>query len=236
MFVVIVGCSATGYHLAKLLMVAQHEVVVLEKSQARCQLMWDELGSVVMQGDGTDQVDLRRAGLTRADTVVAVTDRDATNLVICQMAKLSFSVQRTVAIIRDPRNQTIFRVLGVDSVVNVGDLVLDTLERTVVGSSFNHLAYLGVPNTMLVSITIPEDATIVGRKLAEVYIREEPSDNGSEEEEEDFFQGSFVTVVVRGDLAMEPSSELVLEANDEIYAVTTFAEESHLYQKLTGIW
>jgi len=236
MFVVIVGCSATGYHLAKLLLVAQHEVVVLEKSQARCQLMWDELGSVVMQGDGTDQVDLRRAGLTRADTVVAVTDSDATNLVICQMAKHSFSVQRTVAIIRDPRNQTIFRVLGVDSVVNVGDLVLDTLERTVVESSFNHLAYLRVPNTVLVSITIPEDATIVGRKLAEVYIQEEPSENGSDEEEEDPIQGSFVTVVVRGGAAMEPSHELVLEANDEIYAVTTSGEESHLYQKLTGIW
>lgn len=236
MFVVIVGCSARGYNLAKLLLAAQHEVVVLEKSLARCQLMWDELGSVVMQGDGTDLVDLRRAGITRADTLVAVTDRDATNLVICQMAKHAFAVQRTVATISDPKNQTIFRVLGVDSVVNVGDLVLDTLERTVVESSFNHLAYLRVPNTVLVSITIPEDATIVGRKLSEVYIREEPGENGSDEEEEGSFQGSFVTVVVRGGAAMEPSNDLVLEANDEVYAVTTSAEESHLYQKLSGIW
>lgn len=236
MFVVIVGCSAKGYHLAKLLLVAQHEVVVLEKSLSRCHLMWDELGSVVMQGDGTDLVDLRRAGITRADTLVAVTDRDETNLVICQMAKHAFSVQRTVATIGDPRNQTIFRVLGVDSVVNVGDLVLDTLERTVVESSFNHLAYLRGPNTVLVSITIPEDATIVGRKLADVYKREEPSENGNDAEEELSFKGSFITVVVRDDAAMPPSEDLVFEANDEVYAVTTSTEESHLYQKLTGIW
>ncbi|MCY4367336.1 MAG: NAD-binding protein [Chloroflexi bacterium] len=236
MFVVIVGCSAKGYHLAKLLLVAQHEVVVLEKNLARCQLMWDELGSVVLQGDGTDLVDLRRAGVTRADILVAVTNRDATNLVICQMAKQAFSVQRTVATIGDPRNQTIFRVLGVDSVVNVGDLVLDTLERTVVESSFNHLAYLRGPNTVLVSIAIPEDATIIGKKLSDVYIPEEPGENGSDDEEEGPLKGSFVTVVVRGDTAMQPSDDLVLEANDEVYAVTTSTEEAHLYQKLTGTW
>ena len=56
MFVVIVGCNSTGYHLAKLLLVAQHEVVVLENSLARCQRLWDELGSVVIHGDGTDLV------------------------------------------------------------------------------------------------------------------------------------------------------------------------------------
>ena len=145
MFVIIVGCSATGYHLAKLLMVAQHEVVVLEKSLARCQLLWDEMGSIVIHGDGTDLLDLRRAGITRADTVVAVTGKDETNLVVCQMAKHAFSVGRTVATIKDTKNQTVFRILGVDSVINSGDLVLDTLERTIVESSFNHLSTIRDP-------------------------------------------------------------------------------------------
>ncbi len=236
MFVVIVGCSATGYHLAKSLLVAQHEVVVLEKDLARCQLLWDELGSVVMQGDGTDLVDLRRAGITRADTVVAVTERDETNLVICQMAKHAYSVERTVATIKDTRNQTVFRVLGVDSVVNVGNLVLDALERTAVESSFNYVANLRTPNTFMVSLVIPEDAAAVGKNLAEIFEPPKDSQNGHEEEDEKNLRGSVVCLVWRGDQAVTPTPNTVIQAHDEIFAVTTTEEESTLYQRLTGIW
>lgn len=219
MFVIIVGCSATGYHLAKLLLVEQHEVIVLEKSSARAQRMYDEMGSVVMQGDGTDLEDLRRAGITRADTLVAVTDKDETNLVVCQLGKHAFSVDRTVATVKDPKNQTIFRVLGVDSVVNVGGLVLDTLERTIVESRFNHLANLREPNSFLVSITIPDDAGIVDKSLADL---------GS-------FQRSFIAVVVRDSQPLRPSEDLVFKANDEVFAVTISDEETELFETLTGV-
>ena len=219
MFVIIVGCSAAGYHLSKLLMVEQHEVVVVEKSITRCQLMWEELGSVIIQGDGTDLVDLRRAGIARADTVVAVTERDETNLVICQMAKHAFSVERTVATIRDPQNQPIFRLLGVDAVINIGDLVLGSLERSIVGGSFNHLANIREPNTFLVSMTIPDDADIVGKQLSDI----EPLDH------------SFISVVVREDRPMPALQDLILRANDEVYAVTVSDEEATLYERLTGV-
>lgn len=236
MFVIIVGCSATGYHLAKLLMVAQHEVVVLEKSLARCQLLWDELGSIVIHGDGTDLLDLRRAGITRADTVVAVTGKDETNLVVCQMAKHAFSVDRTVAIIKDTKNQTVFRILGVDSVINSGDLVLDTLERTIVESSFNHLSTIRDPNTFLVSLTIPDDASSVGKTLAELGMVKQLNENGQTRDDSNPFPESFPCVVVRGGKPMAPAADMVLEAGDELFAVTTSEEESDFYEKLTGIW
>jgi trk system potassium uptake protein TrkA len=236
MFVIIAGCSATGYHLAKLLMVAQHEVVVLEKSLSRCQLLWDELGSIVMHGDGTDLVDLRRAGITRADTVVAVTGKDETNLVICQMAKHAFSVARTVATIKDAKNHTVFRILGVDSVVNSGHLVLDILERNVVESRFNHLSTLHAPNTFLVSLTIPNSASAVGMSLAKLEIAGQLPENEQERGENGSFPGSFPCVVVRDGRPMAPVAELVLEAHDELFAVTTSEEEIDFYEKLTGIW
>ena len=219
MFIIIVGCSPAGYQLCKVLMVEGHEVMVLEKNQTRCQLVWDEMGSVVMQGDGADLVDLKRAGAARADTVVAVTGRDETNLVVCQLAKHVFSVARTVATIKDPKNQPIFRVLGVNSVVNAGDLVLGSLERTIVGSGFNHLANLREPNSVLVSLTVPEDAAVVGKPLKEF----EPPEH------------TFISIVLRGNRALAPREELVLEANDEIYAVTVSDKEQELYDRLTGV-
>ena len=52
MFVVIVGCSESGYHLSKALLAGGHEVVVVEKNPARYQLLFEELGSVVGREDG----------------------------------------------------------------------------------------------------------------------------------------------------------------------------------------
>ena len=235
MFVIIVGCSPTGYQLAKLLLVEQHEVVVLEKSLPRCQLIWEEMGSVVVQGDGTDLVDLRRAGVTRADTVVAVTDRDETNLVVCQLAKHAFSVERTVTTIKDPKYQPIFRLLGVNAVVDIRDLVLDNLERSIVGSSYNHLAHLRSPNALLVSLTIPRDAAVVGRKLSDTKLLPRNEENGEEKADPSPLARSFISVVLRGNESLQASGDLVLAADDEVIAVTSADEEAELYEILTGV-
>ena len=168
--------------------------------------------------------------------MVAVTDKDETNLVICQMAKHAFSVDRTVATIKDTKNHTVFRILGVDSVVNSGDLVLDILERTIVESSFNHLSTLGDPNTFLVSLTIPDDASAAGKTLGELKIIRVDRNSAPGSEEQNPLSQSFPCVVVRGGKPLAPIAEMVLEARDELFAVTTSEEESNLYDILTGIW
>lgn len=222
MFTVIVGCSATGYHLAKRLLVEGDEVVVLEKSLPRCQMMWEEMGSVIIQGDGSDPVDLRRAGAARADTVVAVTGRDETNLVVCQIARHIFSVSKTVAAIKDHRNHAIFRVLGVDAVVNVSDLILNSLELSIVGSKFNRLTTLRDPGKSLVSVIVPPDSQAVGRRILQLV------DKGK-------FKESSVSLVLRGNSALQPTEELELEADDEVIAIASADEEQNLYEILTGV-
>ena len=84
MFIVIVGCSASGYHLSKALIAGGHEVVVIEQSLERFDLLRDELGTVALLGDGTEELTLKRAGIARADVVVSLTGVDAINLVISQ--------------------------------------------------------------------------------------------------------------------------------------------------------
>ena len=78
MYILVIGCSEVGYHLTKALLASGHEVVVVEKSRARCDLLTEELGSVALQGDGTDQITLKQAGANRADVVIATTDRPMT--------------------------------------------------------------------------------------------------------------------------------------------------------------
>jgi trk system potassium uptake protein TrkA len=219
MYVVIVGCSESGYHLSKALIAGAHEVVVVEKNVARFQLLNEELGSVALLGDGTDQATLKRAGVARADVVVSLTGEDATNLVISQMTKHIFHVPRTMALIKDPKNEPIFHEVGVDVVVNSTHLVLASLEEGVPGRPLVHLMNLRVPGMELVSVTIPEDSNIIGKRLSEIELP----------------PNSFISLMVKKSGATLPTGRSVVEPEDELVAVTPAGDEQILYDILTGV-
>lgn len=219
MYIVIVGCSESGFHLSKMLLASGHEVVVIDKDRERCQLLSDDSGVVTVQGDGATERTLSQAGITRADIVIATTDRDETNLVICQLSKGIFGVPRTMALIKDPKNEPIFHVVGVDVVVNAIHLILSSFEEGIPGRPLIHLMNLRVPETELISVSLPEDAAVVGKRLGEVELPPH----------------SFVSLVVKKGGAQMPTDGLVLEADDELVAVTRTGHEQVLYETLTGV-
>ena len=51
---------------------------------------------------------LERAGVERADLVVAVTGDDEDNLIVCQVARDKYGVPKVIARVNDPRNQPHF--------------------------------------------------------------------------------------------------------------------------------
>ena len=219
MYVVIVGCSESGYHLSKALIAGGHEVVVVEKSIERFQLLKHELGTVALLGDGTDELTLKRAGIARADVVVSLTGVDATNLVITQMTKHIFQVPRTMALIKDPKNEPIFHEVGIDVVVNSTHLALESMEECVPGRPLVHLMNLRVPGMELVSVSIPEDSNIIGKRLSEIELP----------------PNSFITLIVKKTGATLPTGRSVVEAEDELVAVTPEGDEQILYDILTGV-
>ena len=219
MYVVIVGCSSVGYHLTKVLLTAGHEVTVVERNHPRCQLLWDELGSVVIEGDGTDERVLKSAGTARADIFVGAAEPDEINLVACQIAKHVFQVPHTMSVIQDTKNEPLFEVLGIDVVVNATHLMVTALEEGVPGRPLLHLMNPKTPDLELVSVSIPADSSIVGKRLDEVELPPH----------------SFISLVVKKDRAILPSDDMILESEDEVVAVTMTGEEHTLYEILTGV-
>ena len=219
MYVVIVGCSESGYHLSKALIASGHEVVVVEKNPGRFQLLNEEMGSVALFGDGTDESTLKRAGIARADVVVSLTGIDATNLIISQMTKHIFRVPRTMALIKDPKNEPIFHEVGVDVVVNSTHLVLASLEEGVPGRPLVHLMNLRVPGMELVSVSIPADSNIIGKRLNEIELP----------------PNSFISLMIKRTGATLPTGRSVVEPDDELVVVTPAGDEQILYDILTGV-
>jgi len=171
-FVIVVGGGKVGYYLTKELIEAGHEVVLLEKTRARAVQISDEIGSVVLARDGSEGSSLAEAGANRADIVAAVTGDDEDNLVICQMAKHHFSVKRTIARVNNPKNELLFRHLGVDEIISPTRMILGAIEQDIPVHELLHLADLGSGDLELIEALLTDESPAIGRTTGELSMPE----------------------------------------------------------------
>ena len=140
-----------------------HEVALMEKDRARAQQITDEIGSIVIAHDGCEGKYLNEAGANRADIVAAVTGDDEDNLVICQMAKHHFDVPRTIARVNNPKNEELFRHLGVDEIISPTRMVLGSIEQDIPVHELLHLAALGVGELEIIEAHLQPGSPAIGK-------------------------------------------------------------------------
>ena len=210
MHVVIVGSTTIGTTLAKWLVSAAHEVVVVEKDLPKCTALDDDLGSVSMVGDGTDEAVLAKAGANRAEVVVAATSRDDVNLAVCQVAKQRFDAPRTVCLVTNPGRSELFRLLGVDVVIDITELALGRIQEQFAPQGLVELLPVaGHEGKTLVSVKIPAEAKSDGRLLKDITLPE----------------GTIIPLVItRNGGTSIPSDETTIRGGDEVIALTTSQE------------
>ena len=221
MYVIVVGGGKVGFYLAKELLDEGHEVLVIEKDEhgPRSAMIAEELGDVVLRGDGCEATTLESAGTARADMLIAVTGDDEDNLVACQVAKTRFGVSRTVARINNPKNETIFRTLGIDVTVSATDAILHQIEQELPTHRLVPLVHLrGNADLEMVEIKIPPGARAIGQRATKVLLP----------------QGAMIALVVDAEGTPRLPGDSVLHAEDEVIAITHVEAEEQLRQALTG--
>ena len=139
MYVIVVGGGKVGWNLTRELMAKGHEVTLIESDRRRYLIVEQELEHVVQLGDGTELWVLERAGIERADMVIAVTGDDEDNILICQVAQEKYGRDRIIARVNNPRNLEHFDLLGIRPVVCATDLILRLIEHEVPQYGLVHL-------------------------------------------------------------------------------------------------
>ena len=127
MYIVILGAGRVGGLLARRMVIADHEVAVIDRDAARCSALEDELGSVAVIGDGTEASTLAKAGTNRADVFIATTGRDETNLAACQLARHRFEALHTASLVNIDDHDSLFKILGIDLTINATNLLVDRI-------------------------------------------------------------------------------------------------------------
>lgn len=218
MYVVIVGGGKVGYYLAKALVYESHEVLVLEQESNRARIINEELGAVTISGSGTDIDALEEAGVARADVVVAATGDDEINLIACQIAKARFKVPRTIARINNPKNEAIFKKLGVDATVSTTDAILTRIQEELPTEAVVHLTSLRGVGAEVIELKVMPDAPSVRKSLKELRLPED----------------AIVAMVIRKGEGTVPSETTRVEADDELVVVTSLRSEEQVRQKILG--
>lgn len=218
MFVLVVGGGKVGYYLAKELIESGHEVALMEKDRARATQITDEIGSIVIAHDGCEGKYLGEAGCNRADVVAAVTGDDEDNLVICQMAKHHFDVPRTIARVNNPKNEALFRHLGVDELISPTRMVLSSIEQDIPVHELLHLAALGEGELELIEAHLQRGSPAIGRAPKDLAIPE----------------GCSLFAVIREGVATSLRPETVMLEGDKIIAIGRQDCEDLLHEQLIG--
>ncbi len=218
MYIVVVGGGMVGFHLTRALFNAGHEVFIVDTDGKRVVELIEHFGNVAIKGDGSEPSIQIAAGVARADILIATTGVDEDNLAACQLAKHVFNVPKTVTLINNPEDENLFDLLGIDVVVSSTQLLLAAIEEELPSHPTAHVLPVR-GNREAAAIEISQSSAAAGKKLSAIQLPPETS----------------IVAVVSRDGTLKPLDDnTVLEAHDEVVALTVADQTEALLEILSS--
>ena len=217
MSIIVVGGGKVGANLMRSLISMGHEVTLIEQKHERFERLEEEFGHLVLLGDATEIHTLERAGIARPpDLLLAVTGDDEDNLVIGQIAREGYEVDKVVARVNDPRNQAHFDLLGITQTVCAVSNILGLVEHEVPEHGLVRMLELRKENLEIVEVQIDRDSPVAGKKVAGLTLPE----------------GSRLISVMRNGSAEIAVGSTVLRPGDQVLAILQPGKEDELRKAL----
>lgn len=208
MYIIVIGGGKVGFHLTKILLSSNHEVMIIETKAELCEKIANQLNISVNNGDGTTIDKLEEVGAERADILVATTGRDEDNLIACQLAKNYFKIKRTISRVNNPKNIDIFEKLGVDLAVSSTSIIADYIEREIDYQGIKRLTSLKNGRLIISEIRITEHSAVSKKSLKDIEL---PAN-------------SIIISVIRDEEIIIPNGFTVLHKDDVVIAASSSEE------------
>ncbi|MHC1771514.1 MAG: TrkA family potassium uptake protein [Flexilinea sp.] len=214
MNVVIASAGRTCSQLARVLLAQKHNVSVIEPRPEVLALVHKELPTeIIFEGDVLDTSVLERAGIKEADVLVAGTDDDHLNLILCYLADERYQVPRKIARVNNPKHAWLFdSTFHVDYALNQVALLAMMIEEEISTGHMMVLLKLGRGNFSLVKEVVPANASVIGKALKDLGLR------------------SVIAAIIRDGEVVPPHGDTVFMENDEVIALADREGEMHLAQ------
>ena len=205
MNVIIVGGGQVGSYIANLLLLNKYSVKIIDNREHIIEKLKRELPvESVVFGNGTDPNILEAAGISKADVLVAVTGADETNLVASTLAKFEFGVPRVVGRVNNPKNAWLFTAqMGVDVNLNQADILGHMVIEEMDLRNIFTLLKLSMGTYSIIRTVVEDQSSAVGKAVKDL----------------DFPKESRLILLSRGQNAILPVGDTVIEQGDIILAL-----------------
>jgi trk system potassium uptake protein TrkA len=219
MNVVVVGGGNTGSHLAKILIDASHTVRVIEERPSILEKLGQEISQEnIINGDGSSPLILEKAGIQKAQVLVAATGSDETNLVITSLGKFEFNVPRVIARINNPKNAWLFTAdMGVDVSLNQSEILASLSAEEMSINDMMTLAKLRRGKYSLVEEKIAPNSPVIGIAIKDMPLPPNCVISG---------------IIRKGEIVL-PRGLTTLEEGDEVLALVDDSAREQLARFLT---
>lgn len=200
MRIVVVGAGAVGRSIANELLSHGHDVTVMDSQTDKMQVS-EVADADWILADACSPDSLAQAGVGQADVMVAATGDDKANLVISLLSKSEFGVPRTVARVNNPKNEWMFTdQWGVDVSVSTPRVMTSLVEEAVSTGALVHLFTFYTSGTSIYSVTVPDGAAVVGKRVADLEIP----------------HTVVLSAIIRDSYPMDTSDHMFIEGGDRL--------------------
>jgi len=205
--VTIVGIGKVGMETAKRLYEEGHDIVVIDKDEAKLAKIHEELDIMAIKGNGSSAYVLKNPDIIDSNLLVAVTNSDELNMVSCMTAK-NLGIPKTVARVRDPdyvRDLAVSKEgLGIDLIVNP-----------------EYAAAVEVSRLLMMALPVHIEPFANGKvQMAEIHIEEKLEGFVNKKLKElDLPQPSLIVAISRKGEVIVPGGYDMIQPGDTLYVL-----------------
>lgn len=210
MRILIIGAGVVGTHLAEQLSHEGHDISLLDKNAELVAALKEKLDVLSVYGDAICPADLLAAKIQEAEMVIAVTNDDARNILVCQIAN-KFNVTRKIARVRsraitNPNFPLAASELGIDILINPETVTVETIKKTMEVPGATEVADFAGGDILLCGFHLSDSTPVVGIQLNRL-------------KESDPAAPFLLVAIVRNGKVIIPKGNETLKSKDHIFVL-----------------
>jgi len=216
--IVIIGGQRIAYHLTRSMISKGYRVYVVNKNASFCEELAKRFSAVVIHGDGSKKKVLDQIEFMKNDIVVVLTNRDKDNLIISQMIRRYYGVERVVTLANDPDNIEIFDRLGIHVAVSPTILLAQTIQNLLFVDEMLQFFPMEEGKLAFLRLEIPPTSPSAGKKLKEIVLPED----------------SVIGGIIRGNDFLIPRGDTSLQPQDRVFVICDPKVQTRVVEALVG--
>lgn len=221
MRIVVVGLGQAGRELAKELLIAGHELFVIDIDERKVEEFTNEYDAIGVVGNGAARKTQIQAKVANCDILIALTQTDEVNLMSCITAKLlgtKYTIARVSSEEYKEDERFLTKNLKIDAIIDAEyDTAKEILRIVTYPSSIRTGAFANGKVDMA-KIKVKEGSLLENLKLTEVKTK--------------FHSELIVASILRNGKLIIPRGEAVIKRDDEVCIIAKSAELYHFLTQL----